>query len=89
MSHSVWQSQKQNEGCLCAGNKTQIDNRFLNDVIWKQKWMSLNLIAFKVTEFTFRNTECPKNMYTHMVNILYYNVYISFWDTLYIARHIY
>jgi hypothetical protein len=27
---------------------------------------------------------CPKKMYTHKVNIPYYNVYITFWDTLYI-----
>jgi hypothetical protein len=30
-------------------------------------------------------TECPKKMYTHKVNIPYYNVYTSFWDTLYIV----
>jgi hypothetical protein len=28
-------------------------------------------------------TGCPKKMYTHKVNIPYYNVYTSFWDTLY------
>jgi hypothetical protein len=27
--------------------------------------------------------ECPKNIHTHKVNISYYNVYTSFWDTLY------
>jgi hypothetical protein len=25
-------------------------------------------------------------MYTHKVNILYYNVYTSFWDTLYVVN---
>jgi hypothetical protein len=31
------------------------------------------------------NTECPKKMYTHKVNIQYYNEYTSFWDTLYVV----
>jgi hypothetical protein len=31
---------------------------------------------------------CPKKMYTHKVNIPYYNVYSSFWDTLYIIDEI-
>jgi hypothetical protein len=29
------------------------------------------------------STGCPKKMYTHKVNIPYYNVHTSFWDTLY------
>jgi hypothetical protein len=33
-------------------------------------------------------TGCPKKMYTHKVNIPYYNVYTSFWDILYIATRI-
>jgi hypothetical protein len=32
------------------------------------------------------NTECPKKMYTHKVNIPYYKVYTSFWHTLYRKR---
>jgi hypothetical protein len=32
----------------------------------------------------FYYTGCPKKMYTHKVNIPYYNVYTSFWDILYL-----
>jgi hypothetical protein len=31
-------------------------------------------------------TRCPKKMYTHKVNIPYYNMYTSFWNTLYIYK---
>jgi hypothetical protein len=30
-----------------------------------------------------QHTVCPKKIKTHKVNILYYNVYTSFWDILY------
>jgi hypothetical protein len=29
---------------------------------------------------------CPKKMYAHKVNTPYYNVYTSFWDTLYLSH---
>jgi hypothetical protein len=33
-------------------------------------------------------TECPKKDVIHKVNIPYYNVYTSFWDTLYLIAYI-
>jgi hypothetical protein len=35
-----------------------------------------------------KNTECPKKMYTHKVNIQYYNVFHLFWDTLYVYIYV-
>jgi hypothetical protein len=47
--------------------------------------MNSNLQREEMTESDFNEnyTGCPKKMYTHKVNIPYYNVYIYFWNILY------
>jgi hypothetical protein len=50
------------------------------DAIFRENQMITEMFA--ETWETFNNTECPKKMYTHKVNIPYYNVYTSFWNTL-------
>jgi hypothetical protein len=47
----------------------------------QRRYSSTNVMVQQI--LFLLQTGCPKKMYTHKVKIPYYNVYTSFWDTLY------